>query len=332
MSRSRRRKQLALDLPEKVVHSLIGLLFIALGCLVMFSFLGQGAVLTTAHRLVAEKFGASVLFFPFLCFAAGLMMFRTKRAWAQPSVLLGSVLLMIASWGLLKTGTIGLALFSNLSRLISVPGTLALFASIGIAGILVLIQISGAELIELMYRLAPQPRYKPSLTGEDDQAGGRFVAPTPQSAKASWWPFGKKHVDEPHFTVNNNLLKDAPAGITTGAAPVGAAALAKNTSMPTPPPQSASASTPKSPLHDLDRNLLAPKAPQGAGELLAPPPQPKPAIWEYPPLTLLSDKGGGEANRGDVKSNAAIIERNFQRVLGHRRTIIHLNDACFNAK
>ena len=32
-------------------------------------------------------------------------------------------------------------------------------------------------------------------------------------------------------------------------------------------------------------------------------------VWRYPPLALLSDKGGAPADRGDVKKNAAIIEK-----------------------
>ncbi len=35
-------------------------------------------------------------------------------------------------------------------------------------------------------------------------------------------------------------------------------------------------------------------------------------IWKYPPLSLLSDKGGAPADRGDVKKNAAIIERTLE--------------------
>lgn len=33
-----------------------------------------------------------------------------------------------------------------------------------------------------------------------------------------------------------------------------------------------------------------------------------PVVWEYPPLSLLSDVMGGEADRGDIKKNAEIIE------------------------
>ncbi len=32
-------------------------------------------------------------------------------------------------------------------------------------------------------------------------------------------------------------------------------------------------------------------------------------VWRYPPLSILSDKGGAPADRGDIKKNAAIIEK-----------------------
>jgi DNA segregation ATPase FtsK/SpoIIIE, S-DNA-T family len=35
-------------------------------------------------------------------------------------------------------------------------------------------------------------------------------------------------------------------------------------------------------------------------------------VWKYPPLSLLADKGGTPAERGDVKKNASIIERTLE--------------------
>ena len=35
-------------------------------------------------------------------------------------------------------------------------------------------------------------------------------------------------------------------------------------------------------------------------------------VWKYPPLNILSDKAGAPADRGDVKKNAAIIERTLE--------------------
>ncbi len=36
------------------------------------------------------------------------------------------------------------------------------------------------------------------------------------------------------------------------------------------------------------------------------------AVWKYPPLNLLSEKVGSQADRGDVKKNAAIIEKTLE--------------------
>lgn len=35
-------------------------------------------------------------------------------------------------------------------------------------------------------------------------------------------------------------------------------------------------------------------------------------VWKYPPLSILSDVGGGKADRGDIKGNAAIIEQTLE--------------------
>jgi S-DNA-T family DNA segregation ATPase FtsK/SpoIIIE len=42
------------------------------------------------------------------------------------------------------------------------------------------------------------------------------------------------------------------------------------------------------------------------------PPTSETKIWEYPPLSLLSDMAGGTADRGDVRQNAGIIEKTLE--------------------
>ncbi|MFH1602021.1 MAG: DNA translocase FtsK [Candidatus Shapirobacteria bacterium] len=44
-------------------------------------------------------------------------------------------------------------------------------------------------------------------------------------------------------------------------------------------------------------------------ELLSPTPSLKNKIWRHPPLDVLEDAIGGEADRGDVKANASVIEK-----------------------
>lgn len=47
-------------------------------------------------------------------------------------------------------------------------------------------------------------------------------------------------------------------------------------------------------------------------------------VWEYPPLSLLSDEPGGKADRGDIKKNAAIIERTLDS-FGIKARVVEVN-------
>lgn len=49
-----------------------------------------------------------------------------------------------------------------------------------------------------------------------------------------------------------------------------------------------------------------------------------PVVWEYPPLSLLSDVIGGEADRGDVKKSAEIIENTLDS-FGIQARVVDLN-------
>ncbi len=51
---------------------------------------------------------------------------------------------------------------------------------------------------------------------------------------------------------------------------------------------------------------------------------PTPGIWEYPPLTLLSEGPGQKADRGDLKTNAAIIEKTLES-FGIAARVVEIN-------
>ncbi len=48
-------------------------------------------------------------------------------------------------------------------------------------------------------------------------------------------------------------------------------------------------------------------------------------VWNYPPLSLLSDSLGGKADRGDIKTNASVIERTFDS-FGISARVVEIND------
>lgn len=51
---------------------------------------------------------------------------------------------------------------------------------------------------------------------------------------------------------------------------------------------------------------------------------PTPGIWEYPPLTLLSEGPGQKADRGDLKTNAAVIEKTLES-FGIAARVVEIN-------
>ncbi len=47
-------------------------------------------------------------------------------------------------------------------------------------------------------------------------------------------------------------------------------------------------------------------------------------IWDYPPLSLLQDSASGKADRGDIKANAAVIERTLES-FGVQAKVVEVN-------
>jgi DNA segregation ATPase FtsK/SpoIIIE, S-DNA-T family len=273
MGRRRKNSPLKLKLRPETVHSSIAVVLIALGLLVIVSFSGQGKLLTLLNEFLAVKIGASVLILPFILIAAGLTLFRTKWAWSKPNVLLGTLLIFLGSLGAFKTGEIGANIFKNLSPLITTAGAYIVFGGLLIIGALVVTQFSMAEVLEWLAAIRLRRQAKADAAELADGAKSGFRLP-----KLSL-PFGKK-ADQP-FSINQGVSQEEPTD-------------APGTAIE----PSSDGSENQADRPDSDEVL--------SGTLLTP--NPAHLIWEYPPLSLLSSSEGGEANRGDVNENAAVIE------------------------
>lgn len=269
----RRKKHLPLKLHVKpeTLYSLVAILLIACGILVIVSFSGQGMILSMLNSWLIQYFGLATLFLPFIFVSSGLVMFQTKWAWSKPHVLLGALLITFGVMGLLQSGEIGQHTFENLSKLVTPAGSVVIFISILIGGLLILSQLSFVEIFEWF---ADRP--KPAL--EDDENGLQEGAP----AKGFWLPklslpFAKKKGE---FDINQGHVEE-PVEVEDSS----------TTAVVAQPPQAAMAAS--------NGDELSPQLGNPAASQL---------IWEYPPLSLLQESEGGEADRGDVKKNAQTIE------------------------
>lgn len=295
MPRRKKRKPIKLKIKQGTIYTILGLFFIIIGVLIMISFTGQGALLSAINTFMAEKLGISMLFIPFLCFAAGLLMFDVKWPFTKPHVLLGGLLITFGSMGLLRSGTVGAETFKNLASLVTPYGAIPVFIGLIVSGLLIMVQMSFSEIVALIKSIIPEPKPKPIKEEEPDQAS-LFDEPVDEAPPITKGfaipklalPFGKR-ADGESFEVHENEIEAPEESANT-------AVLAEK--------KSSSAQT-----TDLPEDTTQ---------------QPEPMIWEYPPLSLLSKSSGGKADRGDVKKNAQLIENTLES-FGIRARVVEVN-------
>lgn len=271
MGRRKKRKLPKLKLRQETIYSIVAVLLIVMGILVMVSFTGQGQILLVLNGFLVEKIGLGTLFLPFVFISSGLVMFQTKWAWSKPHVLLGTLFLMSGVVGVTKSGSIGQQTFDNLATLISGAGSYVVFLAFIISGALIISQFSVGEFLELISGLFA-PKAKDTASKQQDMEEEIEKAKGFKIPKLSLGLPGKK---EKEFKVNENKYEEE---IPTDK---GGTAIVQSKSKPVEVDQ-------------LDST-------QSSNN-------PGPMIWEFPPLSLLSSQSGGEADRGDVKKNADIIE------------------------
>lgn len=269
----RRRKRGGLKIRKETMMSIVALILIGLGIIMLISFSGKGSWLSSINFSLRNNFGVSLLILPFIFIAAGLTMLRLKWKWAQPHVLLGGMITFVGALGALESGVIGQAMFDNVSDLLSRAGAMAFFIILMIAGILIIAELSLGEIFEFVASIFHRP-LKLDDKKETEKLEGSSGFHLPKLSL----PFGKAQ--------KNDGADDAEQEES------GATATQEPTYLM--PKLTANASTEDGiEGHPLPDESLA---------------QTEPLIWEYPPLSLLSPSEGGQADRGDVKKNAQIIE------------------------
>jgi len=279
-SRKRKKRQgIRLKMRTDTSYSVVAVLLILLGLLVVISFTGQGQLLVFINDFLSLKFGLSMFFLPFVFISAGLVMLRSKHAWSKPTILLGTILLMLGTMGMTKSGHLGVNIFRNFSRLITESGAYAFFLAVALIGVLILSQSSLLEIFALLGKLFKRSD-KEKLAQKDifaDQVSEKEIA------KA-------KGFSIPNFGFGFHKNKDLKTGEVFGKE-----IEQDNTSA-------------KAIIEDEVKKEVNAGLDQKETLNVSS----VPMMWDYPPLSLLSQKSGGKADRGDVKGNASIIENTLE--------------------
>lgn len=288
----RKKSKLKLKLRPETVHSIVALILIMLGLLVVISFTGQGAILAKVNALLQAELGTAMLFLPFVFVSAGMVMFKTKWMWSKPHVLLGTILMFLGTLGGLKSGDIGLKTFANVANLLSAPGSYVVFVTIFAIGLLIISQTSIADFVELFGKIKGKSDkstgLQPATSASDEEIAKSRGFSLPKLSFGRKKPadlFADNSGDDAVDDVDD-LLKEGGVG-TAVVSPHG------QPGQPSQPGQPAAGDN-----EGVGTSLSAANVAQ--------------QIWEYPPLSLLSNARGASANRGDVKENASIIEKTFR--------------------
>jgi len=266
--RGRKRSPFKIRLRMETINSLGSLIMFAVACLLMISFSGQGKSLQAINEVVLENFGAAGLLLPFLFISAGMVLTAAKWSFAKPQVLLGSFFLFLSVVTLGQTGSVGKSMFINFSEYIQPLGVRITFFLLGLGGFLVLSDTSLKEIFAWL---------EPLFTKKDDKS-----AKDEKKEAAAEDKKGK-------FSLPGFRLGKGKAQVGAGAAaePETPSFVINKAKRPEP--------------SEIESEELAKSSTAYLSN------HPEGQIWEYPPLTLLNNKPGKEAERGNINKNADII-------------------------
>ena len=270
-----RRRHKKFKLNNQTLYTIVAVLLFGAAGLILLSFGQQGELLTKLYEMLYEKIGAGTYFLPFDLIAFGFLIIGSKTFLSKPNLAIG---LSIATFSLIaigQMGTIGEEIWFQVATLLSPAGGAIVFLGALIIGVVIFFNTSLDRLLNL----------SGNLIG--------VVASAFKSSDSARIKNGKpiKEEKKPLFAFDKLPLRVKGSGVDVkeGAKP--------NTSVPATTGQMVVKTPPKT-----ATNL-------GSELVLNTPKAPGINLWEYPAIALLENLGKSKADRGDLKKNAAIIER-----------------------
>lgn len=260
-----------ININPKVIRSIAALFFYCFAILVILSWFTQGLLLASIDRIFYALFGLEKFLIPILAFFAGNMLFRPKSKLSKPTLLLGSIILVLSSVSMFKMGSIGNEFWYGIAALISGLGAFIVFFVGLIIGLMVFFELSLNDLFGGIINFFSKIRISKEANEVID------LHEISEDKKTIF-----NNNDDNNWQ-NNPLLKNN-SQITTAV------------SQPVKP----------IPIQSTLNNDIV----QGSSDLTSDIKKPvQQIVWKLPPLALLSNSNNTRANAGDTKVNADIIEK-----------------------
>ncbi len=314
MGRRRKKRRLKLQLERDTLLSAVAALLLLAAGLTFISFFAQAASVNSVIQNILNKlFGWGVILVPFILGLSGLVLLRTiKWRFVNLNTLFGLCLFTVAALGLVHLllfsgpesltqaalgeggGLIGHYLQDTLENAFSTLGALLVFSCLLVLSGIIMFNASLDQTIIFIGKLAA------AIWAFFQKFFLRGVIESFRSFKAKRAEKGERELE-----------KKGEEGEEIKGIKVSGGQEPEFQIVPSPTePTSVSNSPPQT-------------RPSSKEEAVANLPF-SDQVWEYPPLTLLSDKPETAADRGDVKSNAALIERTLAS-FGVKAKVVEVN-------
>jgi len=285
----KRKSRFGFSLNGKVLMNIIGFFLVAIGLLMLGSFLHmvtgglpEGHVLRVMNARLFDMFGGLSILAPLILILISGHFFNSKKLkFVKLNVSIGSIVLFITLLGLLRSGAWGRAIFDNMALDFSALGTVSILLVGLIIGLILFLDTSIDIIVLFFLKLfGPIINSFQSIFSKNDGVNIPNI-----SAKVA------DAVDDDGFIKDKVITHKPEAPHVEHVAAVKA----------------------------------SPKGEKQEGNIaIKPVMQGDSSTWVYPPVTLLHDVKQKDADRGDVKLNAHIIEKTLDS-FGIRTRVAEVN-------
>lgn len=249
---------------KKTIFNIFGFLIIGFSLVLLASFWKQlanttdGRLLPQINQFLIDKFGGLSILIPFiLIFLSGHFFSSKKLKLIKPNMTIGIIMIFIALLGVLKSGSFGNEIFTNLTLDFSLFGGIIILIIAFMIGLILFLDTSIDAFLLLVIHV---------LTGLFNLIKSSISRPGLE----------KKHETREGLQ-KERFIKDTKVAQKPQVHPL------PMTSVPT--------------LKQTPDILIKPISKQSQN------------TWIYPPMTILQNVHQKEADRGDVKHNADVIEK-----------------------
>ncbi|MBI5620698.1 DNA translocase FtsK [Candidatus Gottesmanbacteria bacterium] len=282
--RYKRHSTFRFKLKQQTVYTVGAIWLWLFAAVITVSFFGEGAVLVALRDALVVHLGWIMYLTPPFLVSLSFLFFKVKSDIGRPNVPLGIGIMLVALATLTQSGDVGVLLWSLLSGAIAAEGTVVVALGLFMISLIVLFNTSLDRFMNFLF-MGAQALWEWANAGLERMTGRRDRA-----------IFGRE--DKPILKIKG--VDDAKPFMKAPISPP-----------PIPAAEKAAAHGVKS---ELKIQSPMSNAPSTDGT----------AIWEYPPLSLLSDGPGGKADRGDVRDNAQVIEKTLDG-FGIKADVVEVN-------